>query len=837
MPKRYPHILLIESPTEFPFTSSSIPIKKRIPTNRNRQIHSDFLREKLDNAWAEARSEQVVHHADRNGIYLEFRGEPGFDLVTKSLEDLRSKKIRLLNVRKNVSPFDNAETTIATVFVANEKKDFFFDRIERYAREDTKKGAPKHSDLIDSISNIRKADKIESFWVDNKHLIPEDEARWCEIWLMHNGNPEETIERFDQLLEQFEIQSRSGYITFPERLVKVILADNEKLERLIIHSGDVAEFRGAKETASFWTEMRNFHQAEWVKDLQERTKIQPDCNTSVCILDTGVNNGHPLLAPLFSDADCQSVDQEWGTYDHDGHGSLMAGVAAYGDLASCLAASSPVEIRHCLESVKIYPLPPQQTEPELWGDITSQGIFRAEIKAPQRNRIVCMGISAADTRDQGRPSSWSGQLDQLASGSEDETRRLLIVCAGNINDLESAKNYPEAQIQDSVHDPGQAWNVLTVGAYTCLDQITDLTMSGYQPIAPREGLSPFTTTSWAWQDMWPIKPEIVMEGGNLAQDEGGFVSECDDLSLVSTYYKPQTGHFHPFRMTSASTAYAAWFAANIQARYPDFWPETIRALMVHSAKWPEQLKKQFAHDDKKNSIKRLMRICGYGVPDLDQALFSAANSLTLVAQEMIQPFDKKENASGFRTRDMHFYDLPWPKETLLELPSDTMVEMKVTLSYFIEPGPGEIGWKDRYRYASHGLRFHLNSPQESQDEFVKRVNVAARLEDEEKPDTQSASKYWVIGTQTRNRGSVHSDIWKGTAAELAGSNMIAVAPTIGWWRERSHLKKWDKKTRYSLVVTIKTPEETVDIYTRVAIKMGIIGVPVEIEISSSSKKS
>ncbi|MCA1785553.1 MAG: hypothetical protein LC657_06190, partial [Desulfobacteraceae bacterium] len=46
MPKRYPHILLPDSPTEFPFTSSSIPIKKRIPTNRNRQAHSDFLRER-----------------------------------------------------------------------------------------------------------------------------------------------------------------------------------------------------------------------------------------------------------------------------------------------------------------------------------------------------------------------------------------------------------------------------------------------------------------------------------------------------------------------------------------------------------------------------------------------------------------------------------------------------------------------------------------------------------------------------------------------------------------------------------------------------------------------
>jgi hypothetical protein len=157
-----------------------------------------------------------------------------------------------------------------------------------------------------------------------------------------------------------------------------------------------------------------------------------------------------------------------------------------------------------------------------------------------------------------------------------------------------------------------------------------------------------------------------------------------------------------------------------------------------------------------------------------------------------------------------------------------MVEMRITLSYFIEPGPGEIGWKDRYRYPSHGLRFHLNSPGESQREFVKRVNAAVRNEDEGKPDTKSASDHWVIGSQTRNKGSIHSDIWKGTAAELAASNLISVSPTIGWWRERNYLGKWNKKTRYSLIVTIKTPEETMDIYTPVAIKTGI-KVPIKIE--------
>lgn len=40
-------------------------------------------------------SELVAHHISRNGIYLEFKGNPGYDLATKGLEDMRSKKVRL----------------------------------------------------------------------------------------------------------------------------------------------------------------------------------------------------------------------------------------------------------------------------------------------------------------------------------------------------------------------------------------------------------------------------------------------------------------------------------------------------------------------------------------------------------------------------------------------------------------------------------------------------------------------------------------------------------------------------------------------------------------------
>ena len=44
---------------------------------------------------------------------------------------------------------------------------------------------------------------------------------------------------------------------------------------------------------------------------------------------------------------------------------------------------------------------------------------------------------------------------------------------------------------------------------------------------------------------------------------------------------------------------------------------------------------------------------------------------------------------------------------------------------------------------------------------------------------------WYFGQRLRDRGSLHSDIWEGTAADLASRHAIAVYPTGGWWREKT----------------------------------------------------
>jgi hypothetical protein len=51
---------------------------------------------------------------------------------------------------------------------------------------------------------------------------------------------------------------------------------------------------------------------------------------------------------------------------------------------------------------------------------------------------------------------------------------------------------------------------------------------------------------------------------------------------------------------------------------------------------------------------------------------------------------------------------------------------------------------------------------------------------------------------------------------------------VGWWRERHYLNKFNKQTRYSLIVSFMLPGQNIDIYTPVAVSLG---VPVNITIA------
>jgi hypothetical protein len=828
---RFRHLFLAGPTNRTDFSSPRRGGSSHRLRSRDRQAHAAQITHKLEAAWQTAKERQVVAHAERNGVYLEFRSEPGFDLVLKSLESIRAG-IRLLNVK--VEGPVGEETTKATVFVPLTKEAHFIKKIREYANQDTVRRnretgveigrTPKHATLVNSISDVIAA-ILESFWQDAPERLPNEGPDWIEAWL--SSDDLGVIEKFLELCQQLAIELGEGRLTFPERTVCLIKASRSQLLALVEKSDAIAEFRAAREVATFFIEQENRDQVHWAEDLLQRSEVKGHDQITVLVLDHGINNGHLLLQPLLADQDRHTVDPAWGLSDHNGHGTLMAGITCYGNILEHVQNAGPISLTHGLESAKILPPPPAVNPKQLWGHYTAQGISRAEIQAPLRKRVICMAITSDEVSSRGRPSSWSGQIDELASGCSDDIRRLIILSAGNVREPSDWNNYPESNKTCEVHDPAQAWNALSVGAFTEKTQITDPTLENYRAIADAGNLSPFSTTSLMWPPRkWPIKPEVLFEGGNVAKGPNNAVFDADDLKLLSTYRNPQIAQFAAFGATSAACAQAAWMAAKLQAAYPEAWPETIRGLIVHSATWTQAQKTRFLANESKAAYAALTRIAGYGVPSLERAFYCAENSLTLISQATIQPFGKHAKESRYVSKDMHLYRLPWPVDVLRNL-GEVPVTMRVTLSYFVEPGPGEVGWQNRYRYASHALRFELNGPGEAEVEFVQRVNLKAR-EEEGHPGSDGPGSRWTLG-EARNVGSIHSDIWSGPAAELASSHLIAVHPSVGWWRERQHLGRWNKQTRYSLLVSVFVPTEEVDIYTPVSVQIGL-PVPVPITV-------
>ena len=665
------------------------------------------------------------------------------------------------------------------------------------------------------IDTVRLA-TTRSLFTDDERLFPREpnERVWWEVWLRDGRR-----EMFERVAQAINIEVKAHAVRFPEREVLLALSDVATLDRLVAHSDVVAELRRAKDTPAFFMGLGGAEQRAWTDDVLNRLTAPDGSNVAVCLLDSGVRRTHPLIAPALAAADCHTINPAWGADDTaawQGHGTRMAGVALYGDLVPVLAGNEPIALPYRLESVRILPPaadPPNN--PDLYGAITGEAISRAEIQAPQRRRAVAMAVTSTNPT-RGRPSSWSAAVDQLCF--EEAGQRLIILAAGNILvDLMPADHLLRNDVEP-VDDPAQAWNALTVGAFTEKVDITDAAFAGYTAIAPAGELSPRSRTSVAWDRQWPVKPDVVFEGGNLAHDGAAPGAAIDDLQLLTTYYRPENRYFTTLGDTSSATALAAGMAGSILAARPRLWPETVRALIVHSAEWTPAMQARIdVCNGAKNQIQALVRRYGYGVPDLGRALLSARNDLTLMVEDELQPF-QHEKGAAVKTRDMKLHRLPWPREQLAALGAAS-VELRATLSYFVEPNPGERGWTRRHRYASHGLRFRVKSATESLNEFRARINQAARDEEEGAPIGAGAEE-WLLGT-FRDRGSIHSDVWRGAAADLADRDAIGVFPVSGWWKEKPFLERYDGLARYALIVTVRAPGSDVDIYTPVEAQVAV----------------
>lgn len=796
------------------------------PPERSRLQHGQHLLNQyngsLDRATSVRTSSETTITED-SGIYIEITSFPDCELPLKSLD---TSEFSL----KSLHELDSKQ--IAVIFIKDSNRNKLQKKLTSYLDQNTSRGKPKNRDLIDSIANIKLAN-LKSFWTDRENLFPEDgdDQVWWELWLNQSGNkaPQEIL---DSLAHRLGVLVNPNILNFYGVSVALVRASISQLEHSLELISTISELRKPREAPSFFTALSAVDQAEWARNLLDRVNYSENSDgVAASILDFGVNHNHLVLSNFTSQSESETWNPSWPKYDSPlgnvmkQHGSEQAGLILFGDLTHQLASSDRIDIGFRIESGRILP-PNANNDPEQYGEITKGTAYKLEINNPQRRRVYSMAVTAPNTGKGGQPTSWSSAVDNFIFGAGESIKRAFIVSAGNNQNLEAFSTVWDQATLSQIEDPAQSWNAITVGSYTDLDQDNDPSYDGWRVMADKGDLAPVTSTSvsWAWRVHAPYKPDVVAEGGNrLISPSNSEIVATDDLSLLTTSGNDYGAAFTTSSDTSASTALVTHIAANLISEYPDFKPETIRGLIVHSAEWTDKMlerkRKLEAQHKRKVAKELILRTYGYGVPNLNKARYSANNILTLVSQNKIQPFIKLEgspNSDDAKLNQIHFYNLPWPEDALLALPTAAIVRLKVTLSYFVEANPSRRGYRDRFSYQSHGLRFEVKRPTQTFENFKASLNKLSETEDYEGPEGDSDG--WVLGSQIRTRGSVHSDTWTGSAADLANMNAIAVYPVGGWWKSSKSSGRWNEIVDYSLIVTIEVADESVDIYSVVESK-------------------
>lgn len=560
---------------------------------------------------------------------------------------------------------------------------------------------------------------------------------------------------------------------------------------------------------------------------QQVTPVPPSTAApAVCVIDSGIQEGHTLLQPAIDPAvshcflpgmPAAAVSDEVAP---GGHGTRVAGAVLYGeDVPKAGAPELPFWIQNSrvlnaqnLMPVELFPPEAIRQSVERFND------------GPRQTRIFNHSINARGYCRTRYMSSWAAEIDQLCN----ERDVLIVQSAGNLplegnapivgirEHLGAGRDYPAYLSENScrVANPGQSLQALTVGsiAYDAAE------VGAWRTFATQpNGPSAFSRTG---PGIWGvIKPEVVAYGGDAVRTQndppdiqggGRIPAACPEL-VRSTLHAPGPA----FDRDEAGTSYAApkvaRIAAHVQRVLPDETALLYRALVVQSAHWPawaEAILTQLRNPPENlpqaerqallNSASHALRCMGYGIPDEQRATANTDHRTTLITS----------GEAEIKAAECHIYQVPIPPE-MRQQADDFEIRIDVTLSYVAQPRRTR---RNLRRYLSTWVDWKTSNLGEGLNDFrVRALKDTANGDDplpgSALPWTLHEKPQWgVVRDYKRNSGTVQKDWAIVRSNTLPDHFCIAVVGHQGWSRDP------DSVARYSLAVTFEILGGEITIY-------------------------
>jgi len=739
MSKKYKHIKL---PAQL-YSSESVHTFTRTPFPQdlpefNKKQHKQYLTQQMQEllmvSHRNSKLKKLTQDKEATDIEVKFRGIPDKRFVNKYNIDVYQKDGDLIIGKiKNttlpgqmVSDFQRLEQDVTSYIKTDQNKSYF--------------------ENVDKISPLSIEDILDQELKDEFSKNP-NQKKFIDISLA--DNTQSSAKKIELLKTEFQANFVTSINTELVHFCRV-KADYNDIEKTTNELNGIVFIEKSPVYDLAPSQISRQVISLTVQKVDQR--INP-----LFIFDTDVNSNHTVLQ--------EAVIEQYGTHANgEAHGT---GVAS---LVVCGLSLFPGKI-----AIQHNPIIAINMED---GKTIEDLILKTVQKYATVYPMFIANLSLNDYRKiylRKRVSPFTKLLDELSY----KYNCLFCVSTGNIRELFSNKKVADYCIKKgypnyfsdpfcNILPPADSINNISVGSIAYQQSPKSISRIK-NPVA-------FTRANIAENGF--VKPDFVQYDSNISIDNGKYMIEENGPFMAGV----NDNEFVQSAGTSFSTPIITHDAGILHNQYPSYTANTIKALLTHFA---EEVEAEQIIDE---GMKK--RLVGFGMPNVEKALYSLSNAATIVIEDVIGINKSKK------------IKIPIP----VSLAGDHKKRLKITMTLAYNP---LINPKDVERYNPIILYAHLVRP-----DHITVTSGSTRDRMSDAYLKSNIKKYPPLEVSTKsNTGAM----WEIEITSETRSDDIPA----------------DYKQKYSLIVTVEDMKnsKSIDLHTDIIQMIEVetqIDIPIEI---------